>query len=114
MALAQERSQAIQKKAAQQGRSSVCRAFKRVAWIGPNPRASREHILIVRTLRAKGTTQATRSILFQQPAKQLCVTMRHNDTLALPATHAHQPMVSFRRGSRATYGRFIRHDRTVL
>ncbi len=30
-----------------------------VAWSDPSPRASREHILIVRTLRAKGTIQAT-------------------------------------------------------
>ena len=30
----------------------------RVAWIGPSPRASREHNLIVRTLRAKGTIHA--------------------------------------------------------
>jgi len=44
---------------------------KRVAWIGPKPRASREHILIVRTLRAKGTIQATRSILFQHPVSEL-------------------------------------------
>jgi hypothetical protein len=53
-----------------QGRSSVLLAFKRVAWIGPKPRASREHILIVRTLRAKGTIQATVSILFQHPATE--------------------------------------------
>ena len=33
--------------------------LSRVAWSGPSPRASREHILIVRTLRAKGTIQAT-------------------------------------------------------
>ena len=33
--------------------------LSRVAWIGSSPRASREHILIVRTLRAKGTIQAT-------------------------------------------------------
>ena len=45
-------------------------AFKRVAWIGPKPRASREHILIVRTLRGKGTIQATLSILFQHPATE--------------------------------------------
>ena len=44
---------------------------KMVAWIGPNPRASREHILIVRTLRAKGTIQATRSILFQHPVSAI-------------------------------------------
>jgi len=58
------------KKAVQRGRSSVLLAFKRVAWIGPKPRASREHILIVRTLRAKGTIQATLSILFQHPATE--------------------------------------------
>jgi hypothetical protein len=53
-----------------QGRSSVLLAFNRVAWIGPKPRASREHILIVRTLRAKGTIQATLSIIFQQSATE--------------------------------------------
>jgi hypothetical protein len=53
-----------------QGRSSLLLAFKRVAWVGPKPRASREHILIVRTLRAKGTIQATLSIIFQHPAIQ--------------------------------------------
>ena len=41
-------------KAVHQGRRRVLLAFKRVAWIGPNPRASREPILIARTLRAKG------------------------------------------------------------
>ena len=53
-----------------QSRSSLLLAFKRVAWIGPKPRASREHILIVRTLRAKGTIQATLSIFFQHPATE--------------------------------------------
>ena len=53
-----------------QGRSSLLLTFKRVAWIGPKPRASREHILIVRTLRAKGTIQATLSIIFQHPATE--------------------------------------------
>ncbi len=57
------------KKAVQQGRRRLLLAFKRVAWIGPKPRASREHILIVRTLRAKGTIQATLSIIFQHPAR---------------------------------------------
>ena len=56
-------------KAVQQGRRRLLLAFKRVAWIGPKPRASREHILIVRTLRAKGTIQATLSIIFQHPAR---------------------------------------------
>lgn len=83
----------------------------RAAWIGPTPRASREHILILRTLRAKGTIQVTLSIFFQQPAKHLCATMRDADTLALPVTHAHQPV---RSDSRAAHGRFARHDRTVL
>ncbi len=32
--------------------------LSRVAWNGPSPRASRENILIVRTLRAKGTVLA--------------------------------------------------------
>jgi hypothetical protein len=53
-----------------QGRSSLLLVFKRVAWIGLKPRASREHILIVRTLRAKGTIQATLSIIFQHPATE--------------------------------------------
>jgi hypothetical protein len=39
-------------------------ALKRVPWIGPSPRVSREHILIVRTLRAKGTIQGTLPFLF--------------------------------------------------
>ncbi len=39
-------------------------ALKRVAWIGPSPRASREHLLIVRTLRAKGAIQGTLPLFF--------------------------------------------------
>jgi len=50
-----------------QSRSSLLLAFKRVVWIGPKPRASRENILIVRIMRVKGTIQATLSILFQHP-----------------------------------------------
>jgi len=65
-----EQSCRMLKKAVQRGRSSALLAFKRVAWIGPKPRASREHILIVRTLRAKGTIQATLSIFFQHPATE--------------------------------------------
>ena len=97
-----------------QGRGSLLLAFTRVAWIGPKPRASREHILIVRTLRAKGTIQATLSILFLHPAKHLCATMRHDEMLVLPVTHAHRPVEPFRSGSRAAHGRFTRYDRTVL
>src|SRR6185503_152626 len=44
----------------------------------------------------------------------VCATMRHNDTLALLAAHAHRPVECCRNGPRATYGRFTRHDRTVL
>ena len=58
--------------------------------------------------------QATLSILFQHPAKPLCATMRHDEMLVLPVTHAHRPVEPFRSGSRATHGRFTRHDRTVL
>ena len=97
-----------------QGRSSLLLAFKRVAWIGPKPRALREHILIVRTLRAKGTIQDTLSILFLHPAKHLYATMRHDETPVIPATHAHRPLEPWRSGSRTVHGRFTRHNRTVL
>ena len=40
--------------------------------------------------------------------------MRDYETLVLPVTRAHRPVEPFRRGSRATHGRFTRHDRTVL
>jgi len=97
-----------------QGRSSLLLAFKRTAWIGPKPGALGEHILIVLILRAKGTIQATLSILFQHPAELLCATMRDYETLVLPATRAHRPVEPIRKGSRATHGRFTCHDRTVL
>lgn len=40
--------------------------------------------------------------------------MPPDETLVLPVTHAHRPVEPFRSGSRATYGRFTRHNRTVL
>ena len=52
--------------------------------------------------------------LFQHPAKHLCATMRHDDTLVLPVTHAHRPVQPFSSSSRAAHGRFTRHDGTVL
>ena len=47
-------------------------------------------------------------------SKQRCATMRHDETLALPAIHAHRPVEHFSRSSRAAHGRLTRHDRTVL
>jgi hypothetical protein len=40
--------------------------------------------------------------------------MRRDETLVLPSTHAHRHVEPTGNGSRATHGRFTRHDRTGL
>ena len=57
-------NQGRQERIVQAGRSSVLLAFKRVGWIGPIPRASREHIGLSTLCERERDRQATLSIFF--------------------------------------------------